>query len=284
MRPTTVSDVDIPEAARTWIEERLSADVDLPALPEAAARVIALCDDGEADARAVEGALERDPALATRVLKTANSALYGASEPVVSLRRAVSRLGLSSVRSLALSASLQSRIFDVPGRASTVQEVWAHCSVAGLYAREIARSMRKNVEAAFLCGLIHDVGRPIVLNAALRMPRDRGELTAEQLEHVVDRHHARLGARLAASWGLGPWAVAAVEHHHDCELAEPYEDEARVTRLADLFAHWALAAGSAADDAPHADPVVIALNLYPDDVDALVARREIVLRAAEAFR
>jgi putative nucleotidyltransferase with HDIG domain len=284
MSPFVDSRTALPPAAQDWLNQQLQRDADLPVLPEAAARVITLCDDDDADARKIEGVLSRDPALTASVLKVANSSLYGAKDPIVSLQQAVSRLGLATVRNLALSASLQGRVFDVRGRESQVAEVWEHCSTAGVFAREIARRLRRNVEAAFLCGLVHDVGRPIVLQALVRMPKDRGVLSEEQIQRALDEHHAPVGAQLVAQWGLGEFTAAAVLHHHDPEQAAPYEDDARLTRLADLLAHWAILPGSSAEDFPADDPAILGLNLYPDDVDEILALRERVLVAAEAFQ
>jgi len=196
----------------------------------------------------------------------------------------VSRLGMATVRNLALTASLRGRIFDIPGHADTVADIWEHCALSAVFAREIARKLRRNVEAAFLCGLIHDVGRPIVLQTVLRLPRARGILAEDQIESAMDAYHESVGARLVEAWGLADWTAAAVAHHHDPECAAPHEDEARITRLADLLAHWALTPGSEPQDFPVDDPVIVSLNLYPDDVDALLELRDRVLLAAEAFQ
>ncbi len=284
MCPSLDPGVEIPVAARTWLEAHLEHELELPLLPEAAARVIALCEDEDADARSLEAVLERDPSLTACVLKVANSSMYASKEPIVSLQHAVSRLGMATVRNLALTHSLQGRVFEVPGHGALVHEIWVHCAVTAVFAREIGRKLRRNVEAAFLCGLVHDVGRPIVLQTALRMPRAQGVLTEAQLEAAMSAYHTGVGGRLVAAWGLADWTAAAVEHHHDPESAAPHEEEARITRLADLLAHWAITPGAGPEDFPVDDPVVAALNLYPEDLDALLALRERVLLASEALQ
>lgn len=284
MCPSVESGVEIPAEASIWLERQLDRELELPMLPEAVARVVSLCDDEDADARALEVVLERDPSLTACVLKVANSSMYASKEPIVSLKHAVSRLGMATVRNLALTASLRGRVFDVPGHGATVAGIWEHCALTGVFAREIARKRRRNVEAAFLCGLIHDVGRPIVLQTALRLPRVHAPLSPAQIEHAMDVYHPRVGARLVVAWGLADWTAAAVQHHHDPESAAPFEDEARVTRLADMLAHWAVVPGSEPQHFPVDDPVIVALNLYPDEVDALLEMRESILVAAEAFQ
>lgn len=284
MRTSLDDATALPAAIRSWLEPQLEGEVDLPMLPESAARVVALCDDDDADARDLEAVLERDPSLAAYVLRVANSSAYASAEPIASLQHAVSRLGMATVRNLALTASLHGRVFEVPGHSTLVHDVWKHCAVTAVFARETARKLRRNVEAAFLCGLIHDVGRPIVLQTALRGARTHGALTREQLEIAMDAYHESVGAQLVGAWGLADWTAAAVAHHHEPSRATPYEDEARVTRLADLLAHWALTPGSGPEHFPVDDPVILALNLYPEDVDELLALREQVVLAAEALQ
>lgn len=284
MCPSLEHGVELTTEARTWLETHLDRELELPLLPEAAARVVALCEDEDADARMLESVLERDPSLTACVLKVANSSMYASKEPIVSLQHAVSRLGMSTVRNLALTSSLQGRVFDVPGHGALVHDVWVHCAVTSVFAREIGRKLRRNVEGAFLCGLIHDVGRPIVLQTALRLPRSLGTLTEAQLDWAMDTYHERVGARLVKAWGLADWTAAAVAHHHDPESAAPHEEEARITRLGDLLGHWALTPGSGPEDFPVDDPVIIALNIYPEDLDALLALRERVLLASEALQ
>lgn len=283
MSPSLEHGVDLTPAVQAWLEAQLAHEVDLPMLPESAARVVALCDDDDTTARDLEAVLERDPSLAAYVLKVANSAAYAATEPISSLQQAVSRLGMATVRNLALTASLHGRVFVVPGHATLVHDIWIHCAVTAVFARETARKLRRNVEAAFLCGLIHDVGRPIVLQTALRMPRAQGTFNEAQLHASMDVYHERVGARLASAWGLAEWAGAVVAHHHDPDRAAPFECEARITRLADLLAHWALIPGSGPEDFPVDDPVIVALNLYAEDVDELLAMRAQILIAAEAL-
>jgi putative nucleotidyltransferase with HDIG domain len=268
------------------IERHLDEDLELPLLPEAAARVVALCDDEKADARALEGVLERDPSLAAHVLRLANSSAFAAREPIVSLQQAASRLGMSALRNIVLAVSLKGRVFAVPGQEARVRAIWAHCVVAAAYARELARRLRKNVEGAFLCGLLHDVGRPIVLQATQRTlaHRTREPLPDALLEAAMDEFHEQVSGSMVTAWQLAEWTASVVTHHHAPEKAAPYEEEARITRLADILANWAATPGSSAADFDATDPVIQMLNLYPEDVDQLLALRERMLASAEAFR
>ena len=258
----------------------------LPLLPDAAARVVAMCEDDNTDSRDVQRALEHDPSLASNVLRIANSSLYASKEPIVSLQQAVNRLGLLTTRTIALSASLRGRVFHVRGHEDRVRAIWQHSVVSAAFAREIARKLRRNVEGAFLCALLHDVGRPIVLEAALAAPAAlvKEPLSPEQLEAAMSEFHGAVGGRLIRAWRLADWTVAAVTHHHQPELAAPFEDEARQVRLADLLSHWALDGDGRPEDFPVTDPVIEQLDLYREDIEALLALRSTALDGAKAFQ
>jgi putative nucleotidyltransferase with HDIG domain len=269
---------------RERLERHLESGLELPLLPDIAARVLAACEDEHSDARTLEPLIERDPALAAHLLRVANSAAHGTREALVSLRQAVSRLGLGAIRGIVLAVSLQSRVFRAPGHEAHLKAVWKHSALSAAFAREIARALRRNVEGAFLCGLLHDVGRPVALQAALAALSGPGQpLPAQALAAAEGEFHAALGARLVSGWKLAPWTAVAVARHHAAphELEGEYQEEAALTQLAHLTAHWA----SGPEPLPeHFQPpaaLLELLNLYPEDVEALLATRARALEFAE---
>jgi putative nucleotidyltransferase with HDIG domain len=286
MSPTTNRPAQLPGWLHDILARHLAEDIELPILPEASARVLALCEDEKTDARMVESVLERDPSLASHVLRIANSSAYAPKEPIVSLQQAVSRLGLATIRNIVLGISLQGRVFKVPGHQVRVRAIWIHCAVAAAFAREIARRLRKNVEGAFLCGLLHDVGRPIVLQATVEAlaHRSKAPLPSALLETAMDEFHESVARRMVEAWKLADWTIAVVADHHTPAKAVGFEDEARIVHLADLFSDWALDTSRATEDFALTEPVIEELNLYPEDVDAFLAYRGKALEFAEAFQ
>jgi putative nucleotidyltransferase with HDIG domain len=282
MVPSVRSSTPLTRELRDWLELRLGGALELPILPEVASRVVAMCDDENTGAPDVKRALEDDPSLASNFLRVANSALYAAREPIVSLQQAIHRLGLRTTRTIALTAALRGRVFTVPvesGHDERVRAIWQHSVVAATFAREVARKLRSSVEGAFLCALLHDVGRPIVLQAVLAAPDSVAQkpLAPDVLDAAIEEFHAVVGGRAVQAWKLADWTVAAVAHHHDPSNAAPFEDEARLVRLADLLSHWALGDGARSEDFPMSDPVIEELDLYREDVEALLAMRSTVL-------
>lgn len=258
--------------------------LDLPILPEAAAAVLDACRDDLVGPRQVADTLQRDAGLAGHVLRVANSSAYAGSEPIVSLSQAVSRLGLRAVAEITLAVVLKARVFK-PGRhEALVRPVWAHCAAAGGWAREIARLGRRNVESAFLCGLLHDVGRPIIVQAALDLERaHKTEFEEREIRETMDELHASIGAALVNQWGLPEWMSTAILWHHEPDSAPDHVTEARTTALADRLADWLLLEGGNDPATLAGNELVTKLDIYPDELEQLLAKHETVREVAEAF-
>jgi HD-like signal output (HDOD) protein len=285
MTAITVRGGDQQDALALRLESHLeSAALELPLLPDVASRILELCGDESKDAGDVARTLHGDPALAGHVLRVANSAAYAPGEEIVSLQQAVGRLGLRAVADIAVAVALRTRTFRVRGHEAVLRSVWAHSAMAGAWAREIARMRRRNVEGALLAGLLHDVGRPIVLQAALDLAGEL-ELPAEpaRLAAWMDALHPHAGARLAASWSLPEWMADVALWHHRPEEAPRNKDQVRTGCLADLLAHWSAAPSEATERALFESPAVAALGIYKDELEELCALRARVAELAEAL-
>jgi HD-like signal output (HDOD) protein len=258
------------------------SELELPVLPEIAARVLALTQGNDGDAHELGTLILRDPALAGNVLRIANSAAYAPREPIVSLSQAVSRLGMTTIGDLAIAAAVHGKANAIPGREDEMRVLRAHAAAAGVWSREVARHRRRNVEAAFLTGLLHDVGRPIVLRTVLGITGG-GAIDEAVVQSLADEFHAPVGARLIEHWKLPHWIAAAIAGHHDLARAGEHEDLAATVRLGDELAHWTESADAARERAIRGLPVLARLGLYPDDLDELFARRAVVETTMRAF-
>ncbi len=276
MPPTTVTSTGVDnDLARELREKIARGELELPMLSQTATEVAALCLQGACDARALASTLNHDPALAGHVLRVANSAAFAPAEPIVSLQQAISRLGLATVGQIALAVSIGARVFQVPGHDGWVREMWRHAALTAAWAREVARAKRENVEGAFVCGLLHDVGEPVLLQAAVDLlTRSKSAATRAQLEPLLDELHASAGAELARRWKMANWISAAIEHHH-----APGGGGATAACIVQLADQLALRMGSDLEEFPArvsdevgALPAVAELGLYEEELAALLAR------------
>ena len=269
------------------IERRISAGrLDLPMLPQVASEVIAGGLDDSTDIQALAGLLNRDQALAGHVLRVANSPIYAGGARIQTIQQALVRIGFSQLREIVVAVALRTRVFNQAGQQELLSALWTHSVVAAAYAREVARALRANVESAFLCGLLHDVGKPVVLGVALDLAKDAGvKLGRARLEETLVAYHTLAGQRLAAHWCLPDATAEAIAKHHDFVAATQHAQTVQITCLANVLAHWALDTDEPATDDPEVQghPVCAALNLYPEDVRALMEKRAAVLKVMEAL-
>ena len=288
---STAIDPGERDLLRRRVADRLGAGtIDLPLLPQVASQVLALTSQPRVDALQLSNLIHRDPALAGQVLRIANSPAYMPSMPIVSLQQAVARLGMETVTEIVLAASLQSGTFKVPGYEGALKRLWRHGLASGLFAKEIARLLRSNVESAFLCGLLHAVGKPALLQVVADAQRDqnreqrfRGPVPDGVLRGLLAEFHTGVGLRIATSWALPQPVVNAIAFYASFESASANRREAAVACLADLFA-------SDLDDPQPAfeadirhQPVAAELNLYPEDIGQLLTKRPAVARTVESM-
>jgi putative nucleotidyltransferase with HDIG domain len=276
-----VSDLD--PRVQLKLDAAIAGDaLDVPALGEAVTRLLVECRKPDPDARRVAEIVRRDPALAGSLLNLANGATYAGREPAATLQQAVCRLGTTAMRDLALVIASRTKMFRVTGRDAEMRALFAHAFATAIYAQEIARIRRFGVEEAFLAGLFHDVGRPLVLQLAIDACGELGIAVDEAaIARAADELHAAAGARAVASWQLGPRLVDAVARHHDYDPAAREDRLAAIASVASALATIALAGGDPEAARHHA--ALAGLGLYPDDVDGLLALApKVVAQVAEA--
>ena len=254
--------------------------LELPLLPTYATQVVALCSDPSSDARSVAQLLLRDPSLAAHVLAIANSAAFGSREPIVSLQQAIARMGVRTLADVALSIAVKTKIFRAGAHVERVQRLWKHSAITAAWAREIARSRRHSVESAFLCGLLHEVGAPVVLQAIDDIQcKCKLQFTPAEIDAAIDQFHAELGERLVKAWSLPEWTRAAARFHHAPQEAAEFSDEVYTTHLADRLADFV----EGDDELDGLDPSLSALGMYEEDLEALKEQVDAIRGMAEAL-
>jgi HD-like signal output (HDOD) protein len=254
--------------------------VELPVLPRVAHDVMLAAQDPQRGSAEVARHIERDPALCATVLRSANSAIYytGSSVDIVSARQAVARLGMVEVASLAMTAAVRAAVHDTGPNAPRLASWWRTSLATGLFAKEIARTRRQAVDSAFLCGLLRQVGVPVVLRILGRGPAPADDAEASAL---LDEFSIPAGLLLCDGWRLSAAVRATVAQGTDTTPAPSFGDHVRTAQLAAAFART-LDTPDAMPTAANA-PQVESLNLYPEDLDRIVAVSATIARTVEAM-
>ena len=274
-------------ALRTFITTQLEqGTVDLPLLPVVANQVLQLSGDPNADANKLSTLIQQDQALAGQILRIANSPANLPRSPIVSLQQAIAWLGMNMLAGLAFSVSVQNGIFSINGYEKEIRRLWSHALVTGLYGKEIARRMRHNVENAFLCGLLHTIGKPVILHLILTSSTTQGSHPSwTLLEPLIQEFHISAGTKLAEVWKLPDTVQEAIRLYpdHTYSQATSPTKGAIITCLADHLASYSLGVSSLDEETLRALPVIHDLNFYPDDMDALLELREGIQQSVDAF-
>jgi putative nucleotidyltransferase with HDIG domain len=275
---------ELPRRLADALSRQIEEDtLDLPVLAGAAQRVMQMALDDSVDPVHLADAIRNDTAMAGHLLRVANSPLYRARAAIVSLQQAISRLGMHQVREIALAIVCESRVFRVRGFETELSGVFRHCLATAHFAQEIARLKRWNVEEAFLAGLMHDIGRPVLLQAVVDLSRELDcQITRQQALALVSTAHERTGARLVTLWELPARVSEAVYHHHRQTAPVGAGPLFAVIGMADELAHFALRDGTMDEPGLRDSPRFRALSLYPEEMTALIACGEKVRLSVEA--
>lgn len=216
------------EAAET-LALRASRSENLGVLPEVALKVMQLSQSASVPVSELSAWVERDPAIAGKVLKVANSAMYAAAGTISSIPRAVNMLGVTTLRSIVVSVAYQQVTKHSPSAPLfDIKQLWAHSFATAVAARKIAECGATELrEQMYLAGLLHDIGilmldrmAPGALNKIIEAARKHGITMSSVERQVVGFDHAELGGIVAKNWGFAPCMVDAIRYHHDPEAAQ----------------------------------------------------------------
>jgi putative nucleotidyltransferase with HDIG domain len=183
-------------------------------LPAAAAKLMRTSVE-DVSAFELESIAASDPVLAGRLLGVSNSAFFGPASGIRHLRQAILRRGVPFARKVLLEAC-----FGPIFASSTLAELWKHSRLVAANAHELAVECGFDSEVAYVAGLLHDIGRLVMLGCAPEIQADEaGRLAAgfplvyvETLIYGTD--HATVGRELLSRWSLSSEIVEAVAFHH----------------------------------------------------------------------
>jgi len=230
------------------ILKRLDSDnLLVPAMPAIAVQCMRLLEDPNQTFRMVGELVGKDPLLASRVLRLANSAAFPARTPATTLEQAIPRMGTEGLKLALVHYSMYQAFSSRDARIqSAFRGIWEHSLAVALIAKEIAGQMAGqdavDPGVAYLAGLLHDVGKPVV--AALLLEAEKlasvHKSALPWISHnvwrrVVDRSHRNIGVALSRRWQLPAEISSAVEKCATYDAAFPHAYP-NIVCLANAFA------------------------------------------------
>ena len=205
------------------MQKILASIDDIPPMPEVVFKAQELLSDPESSAQELAAILETDQAIATKVLKMANSVFYGMSGKVSSIKHASLVLGYRNLSEIISVAGVQKSLEKkLPGYGLESEDLWRHSLSVALGSKIIAS--RKNPElemVAHTAGLVHDVGKiildPFVMEAkesfdSVLLQEQQTYLNAEK--EILGFDHAEIAAEVCQKWKIPEVISSAIRYHH----------------------------------------------------------------------
>jgi HD-like signal output (HDOD) protein len=241
-------------------------------MPRVCSELAQLTAQTEFDAAQLARLIESDAALAGEVMRVANSAAMRPRSAVVSLRQAVSWLGVAEVRNIAMAVMLQGEVFVAPGHEPETEELWREAWLAGLWAKEIARERRKHVESAFLAALMHRTGAALALKILSNFEvEQRTVMDARSFADLVVEFEPAFGRLLMTNWNL-PADVQDAASDWRRYRDSPHSDLAGTVNAAHVLAIHTMYPQLLTEDIVLEDSVFEKLGIFPDERRAMLAK------------
>ncbi len=265
----------------------------MPSLSTTVGKVMEICSRTDASPNELNKVISLDPVLTGQVLKLINSAYYSLVNKVTSLTRAITMLGMNTVKNIALSTAIIRTVSGAKkSRALPTTKFWAHSIGAGVSARllgELKGFSPMEREELFLAGLLHDLGKvPFgdeysrVLNIARR--EQIPLITVER--HLLGIDHEEVGLMIAEKWKLNTVITKCISSHHDVGTLEgDLGQQVALIALGNIYANI-MDHGYAGDPFPAEDDLEALLHFVDldwQDIRLISGRVNEEIHKAETF-
>jgi putative nucleotidyltransferase with HDIG domain len=219
----------------------------VPAMPAIALQCMKMLDDPNQSFKNVGDLVAKDPLLASRILRLANSAAFPGRTSVTTLDQSIARMGTEGLKLAICHHSIHQAFSSKDERIQAAfRGIWEHSIAVALIAKEVAAQLDDPALAdpptVYLVGLLHDVGKPVVaallLEAEKLMAVQKASMpwiSHEVWRQVVDRSHREIGVALARRWNLPAAIGDAIEKCVGYDVATPHAPS-NVVCLANAFA------------------------------------------------
>lgn len=271
--------------ATPTLDQIIAGAGELSALPDSWQRLDAVLARSAATTTQIAETLASDPMLSARLLKMANSPMFGLAQRVEKLSQAVHLIGTRQLRELALAATVVDLVAGGGGRRERIAAFLRHSTATGLFGRAIASRRREaNIERFFVAGLLHDMGSyalelaaPEIAEETHRTALAKG-LPIERAEHAaLGFDHAAIGGAILERWRLPASLTEPVAWHHQPSGAPTQRIEAAVIHLASLAISLLGVGGEGGVGTPLDLRAWELLGLAPDEIAPMAAETEAAL-------
>lgn len=227
---------------------------DFPTLPSVYVKVNEIISQDETTAEDVAKIIIKDQATTIKLLKLANSPVFGLSAKVDSITKAIIYIGLKEVRNIVMAISVMNSFGTANDEQNRVVRFWQHSIATGVISRYIAEKLKlKNVENYFIAGVLHDIGKlffykvfkKIYLDLVAKVKEEKGFMPEYELKKF-SIEHTEAGYLLGKHWKLPEVLLSSIRYHEVGLVDGKFEYQTGIVHLANALAQ-ALELGDSGD-------------------------------------
>ena len=217
----------------------------LEPVPPIAAQIMTLAQDPNSSMSIIADLICNDPALTANLLRTCNSAYFGLSRQVDSVRDAITLIGLDYIVQLVLLNSLSANFIKEPvGYGLGEGELWRHAvssaHVAGILADRFGNSQHKHL--IYTAALVKDIGKLILgrfvafsFEQINILVQSHGYSFNDAEQEVIGMNHEELGALVGQKWHFPPKLINIIRHHHLSDESARQDLDTSLVYMADII-------------------------------------------------
>jgi HD-like signal output (HDOD) protein len=230
--------------------QHLDDSIRIPTLSVSVEHLRSLLSSPDVAIPDVVGAFMKDPPLAAKVLRMANSAHYGLREKTTSLQTAVSVLGLRTLSMIVLHAGVVASYAELEGcEGFSLEEVWRHSVLTAQTAENLAKRCRTRAtdlvpQDYYTCGLLHDLGKIVLYDNlgehyvdVIRRAQDEEETLESEEDRRLGIRHSEAGHMAAMMWMIPEPIPSAIRYHHRPNAMVGQVEIAKIVSCADEIAN-----------------------------------------------
>lgn len=235
--------VSPPKPLQTKINIEELVKTNIPMMPTSIGRITSLLNNVNVSSRQLTEAIKYDPMLTARLLRLANSPIYSLRKNVTALQQAIEVVGLNSIYEI-LMLGLAADSFSKEIRDS--QEglmIWEHSLAVALLSRELSLILGlRGTEEAFICGLLHDIGKILLLrndfaNSSMSFQKNNETEMLHTESALFGYNHTQIGSLVASRWGLPEAVCYTILNHHNPSQCEHFLAMVHLVCAADMIAN-----------------------------------------------
>lgn len=225
--------------------EKLLDIQELATLPTVTTKILQQIEDNNVDIRNVAQTIETDASLTAKVLKVANSAIYGLRTPVTSISQAIITIGLNRLANIVIGVSIFSRfmLHSQQYAKQLFEKLWWHSASTGVVSKTLANRIGRNYkELEFIGGLLHDFGKLVMMQYKLadyvkviEITTNEGILDTEAEKRIFGVDQLEVGEFIAKKWKMPSQIVNVIAYHSQINRLKEDVELTSIIRFADLL-------------------------------------------------